>query len=131
MPPKRIEFYFDWGIDAVLWDSSGLISPRSLPLSETTIAKISELSDWHGTALNWGDPSSPLLWRQAEFDRFEMAAKTLYEQIKDELGDTVELVYSNSPYKEDPELDLYVNDIDEYDRRHGRTNNKRNTPKDK
>jgi hypothetical protein len=88
-----------------------------LPLSSGIIARINELQKWFDRSLNWDYPPDPGPWRQDECDRFNRAARALYDAIVRELGSGFAISYQQDPLNEDPDLDIYMQDKWVYRRR--------------
>jgi hypothetical protein len=113
----RIRCFFDFG-GSYFWSGNDAarkrfgypISPENLPLSAATIRQINELIDLFQTSLNWEYPPDPGPWRQEECDRFNAAARQLFEIARLELGDEFELCYEQKNLAEDPDLDEYLID---------------------
>jgi hypothetical protein len=96
----RIRLMFEWGGGA-LWCgnqvalatfSVGSIEEK-LPLSATTLERLSVMTRWHDTALNWEYPPDPGPWNAAEYTEFDDAAEALLAAIQEELGAEFEVVY--------------------------------------
>jgi len=63
------------------------------PLSKLALGRLSELSQWHDTALNWDYPPDPGPWSAEEYAKFEREALTLLTELQAELGPKFEVVY--------------------------------------
>jgi len=125
MPTYKLNFWFEWLADTCFQAADvvtsekfgiGMIAPERLPLKQETITQVKLLSQWHDTSLNWDYPPNPGLWRQEECNRFNAAAKQLFDTITVELGETFEIAYSQIDLVEDPELDKYLNDPQNFKR---------------
>ena len=111
----RIRCFFDFG-GSYFWSGNDAarkrfgypISPENLPLSAATIKQANELIDLFQTSLNWEYSSDPGPWRQDECDRFNAAARQLFETASLELGDDFELCSEQKNLAEDPDLDEYL-----------------------
>lgn len=117
--PYRLNFRFEWMADTVFQTANdaardqfgiGMIAPENFPLTPTTIDHIHKLSRWHDASLNPDYPPDPSLWRQAECDRFNAAARDLFETVVRELGTDFEVIYLQADLVEDPDLDAYLQD---------------------
>ena len=91
---------FEWG-DGCLWCRDDFtrkahgIGPveNKLPLSEKTVNRLGGMQIWHETILDWNDPTGPLLWDTAEFEKFEDAVAVITDEIEKELGPKFDLKY--------------------------------------
>ncbi|WP_088890572.1 hypothetical protein [Leptolyngbya ohadii] len=119
MERYQIRFFYDWGCGWPFWSGNDAatvkfpeycIDPKKLGLSEKTCERIDALGVWHDTALNWNYPPDPSPWRQEECDRFNAAVDDLVETIRAELGEEYELLDQQSRFQEDPDLDRYLAD---------------------
>ena len=101
MPAKyRVRLMFEWGGGCVWCGNEAALSEFDvgsieckLPLSESLLARLGELSKWHDGALDWDYPPDPSPWSTEERSRFESEATTAFESLKVELGDQFEVVY--------------------------------------
>jgi hypothetical protein len=77
-----------WGMNEATKSSWGGYSGLEtiLPLSDSTKAKLTELTNIHDEALDWTDPGGPSPWSNADFDRFEKEALAILAVIQTELG---------------------------------------------
>ena len=109
MPQKyRIRFFFDWQCTP-FWSGNDRASERfgyaidleDLPLSEATRQQAYELSRWCDKSLNPDYPPDPGPWGQEECDRFNLAAKQLFEAVQTELGAEFELVNEQAELSEE------------------------------
>jgi hypothetical protein len=66
--------------------------------------------------LNWDGPSDPDPWRQEECDRFNAAVNQLFEAVRTELGEEFELVNEQCELHEDPDVDAYLKNPQEFRR---------------
>jgi hypothetical protein len=91
---------FEWG-GGSLWCGNdealerfgfGPVEDR-LPISETTLRRLNELSALHDSSLNWECPTDPGPWSQEEDESFEVKAQELLSIIREELGPEYEVVY--------------------------------------
>lgn len=118
-----ISFWFEWGF-AYLWPVNEKAKQKfgrgrrvpienKLPLSPETRAKADELYSWFHTYLDWDFISvSHCIWKQEECDRFKIAVRQFYEELKIELGDAFEIIYEQDEPTEDPDFELYEPDPD-------------------
>lgn len=121
----QLSFFFDYGTETCLWcrnqkaydKFSVHIDLDKLPLSEKTKAKIYELDDMFYDSLNWESPADPGPWRQDMCEKFNFSARELYEQIAQELGDEFEVFYDFNDLKEDPDLEAYLKNPQEFRRK--------------
>jgi hypothetical protein len=128
--PWVFRYWFEYSGGTALWanddatraEFSGGVSwvaPERLPLSREVVARIHELQEWFDRSLNWDYPPDPGPWRQDECDRFNRAARELYDAITRELGSTFVVSYDQALLSEDPDLDIYLKDKRAYRRRQG------------
>ena len=96
----RIRLMFEWGGGALWCGNEATLARLSvgpvedkLPLSTTTRARLSEMTRWHDTALNWDYPPDPGPWEDGEYKRFDDAANSLLAVIQKELGAEFKVVY--------------------------------------
>jgi hypothetical protein len=124
-----IRVWFEWGAGGpCFWPGNEKtqerfgypIDPKRLPLTEETAMKAIELGRWHDTRLNWEEPNMPLLWKQAECDRFNQAYQTFLEAVISELGDNFVVVDEQGLVQEDPDLAEWLEDPDTYWERRSR-----------
>lgn len=119
----RFRVFFDWSAENCLWPDNkaayekfgaGYTPIEEYPLSQETKWQVVELSTWHDGALNWYSPLDPGPFRQEECDRFNIAAKELFETLERELGEDFELVNEQEVLNEDPRLDQYLAEFPDY-----------------
>jgi hypothetical protein len=100
-PRYRLRLMFEWG-GGSLWCGNaaarrdfdvGSIEDR-LPLSTELRERLEELSRWHDTALDWGDPAGPSPWTPEEDERFDRAAAEVLERVRAELGPDFRVEYT-------------------------------------
>ncbi len=98
--PFKIRMFFEWHC-GVLWCGDdqtrqtfdvGPIEDR-LPLSAETRERLTRLSAWHDTALDWDYPPDPSPWTADERQRFEQAAEQTLLHLREELGEQFEITY--------------------------------------
>jgi hypothetical protein len=118
-PQYKIRYFFEFGASGpCLWSANDEarakygypIAPEKLPLLPATIQRIHEMGKWFQDSLNWQSPLDPGPWRQEECDRFNDAARKLFDQIQAELGEQFALSYEQRDEMEDPDLDEYLRD---------------------
>ncbi len=93
-PRFRLRFFFDAGSGICLWSASSAARERfgyavasgELAISESLRRECDELCAWYDRSLNWDDPSGPSLWTAEEAARFDVAAASLLERLRQELG---------------------------------------------
>lgn len=101
-----LRFFFDRNIPSCLWvndpDSfEALGSPidlNKLPLSDITIQRIHDLCKWHDEFLDWISLLGSDSGNQEDYDRFNHAAKDLFETIHKELGDKYILINNQTDF---------------------------------
>lgn len=111
----KIRFFCEYG-GPCFWSANNAararfgysIDPEGLPLSLETISRTHELMRWFQDSLNWDYPPDPGPWRQEECDRFNDAARKLFDQVQMELGEEFTLSYEQREQMEDPDLDEYL-----------------------
>ena len=118
-PCYVLRFWFEWATETALWPAKnvarerfgiGPIMPEELPLLEATQRQVRALATWHERALNWEYPPDPGPWRHEECDRFNSAVTALYATIVRELGDTFDVIHAQPEERENPDLDVYLQD---------------------
>lgn len=100
----KIRLFFEWG-GGVLWCGNDIARQRfdvgpvedRLPLPQEIRERLVMMTEWHDTALDWGNPLGPSPWSKQEDVRFSAAAKQLFEDIRRELGPSYELVNEHRP----------------------------------
>lgn len=120
----KIRFFFDYGSGTCFWSGNDrararfdyAIEPEELPVSLETIKKAKDLLEWYDQSLNWDYPPDPGLWRQEECDRFNKATKQLFEIVKTQLAEDFELGNEQIDLIEDPDLDEYLKNPQEFKR---------------
>lgn len=113
----KLRYFFDYGC-LCLWADNEAARERfdycvdltKLLLSEATVAKAYEISEWFSRSLNWKYPPDPGPWRQDECDRFNDATADLLDMIRSELGLGYEVINEQQRLVEDSELDAYLAD---------------------
>lgn len=112
----ELRYFFEYGAGP-LWalnDAAerafgiSYIAPESLPLSEQSQHRASELAAWFNQSLNQDYPPDPSPWRQDECDRFNDASAKLLAQIRAELGGDYNVIDEQASLSEDPRLDEYL-----------------------
>jgi hypothetical protein len=95
-----IRLMFEWG-GGCIWCGNeaarqqfgvGPIENR-LPLSPPIRDRLTEMTVWHDTSLNWDYPPDPGPWCSTHRENFEKAACDLLAIIQRELGPEFEVVY--------------------------------------
>jgi hypothetical protein len=96
----RVRLMFEWG-GGTIW--CGNDSARSkfdvgpiedlLPISDPIRERLSDLTKWHDTALNWDYPPDPSPWSDEERTRFKSEAKILLIELQADLGPCFEVSY--------------------------------------
>jgi hypothetical protein len=101
-----------WAADDYTFSALGFGPVQDhVPMSAELRQRGDELSAWFHTSLNYYPPD-PGLWRQEECDRFKVAVRAFFEDLKTELGENYELIYEQYEPDEDPDLDKYLADPD-------------------
>lgn len=125
-PIYAFRFFFDWGDNSMcLWPSNdaarerfGLTpSIKDFSLSEETKSRVYQIGEWYQTALNWEYPPNPGPWRQTECDRFRQTVRILFDDLARELGSDYRLEYAQYEPTEDPDLDEYLKDPQNFRRK--------------
>jgi hypothetical protein len=89
-----VRFFFEHGVDTALWPDDvdspyGYpCDPARLPLSEPIRAEITRLARWYQSSLDWDDPAGPSPWGRDECGRFNAAARSLLEALRDALPES-------------------------------------------
>ncbi|MDE1715786.1 hypothetical protein PWG14_25290 [Chromobacterium amazonense] len=99
-PIYQVRLMFNW-YGGCLWcdneitRSTFCVGPIEdvLPLSEATKRELSEMSIWHDQSLNQDYPPDPGPWDKEEINRFDAAAHSMMQRLRDELGPDFEIVY--------------------------------------
>lgn len=101
-----------WSGEERTWEQFGYGSLEDeLPISESLRKRGDELAEWYDTSLNWDNPSyGPGPWRQDECERFKVAARAFFDDLREELQDDFEVIYRQGEPNEDPDLDEYLRD---------------------
>ncbi len=120
----KLRFFFDWGVtDTCLWPSNQnaydlLDYPadiEELDLSEKTKEQIRTVATEFQTALNWEDTAAvSILWKEKQCIQFNQTAVELFRQIQEEIGEKFEVINTQEPMQEDPELEAYLADPDKW-----------------
>ena len=119
----RFKFWFEWWADTAFLPANaaarfefgeGMTAPELLPLSAETIEQIHLIANWHDDYLDWEDPTAPSLWRQEECDGFNAAVQQIFAAVVDELGADYEVVNVQAVLAEDPDLDKFLNDPENF-----------------
>jgi hypothetical protein len=124
-PKYTVRFFFEWG-GGCRWAGNEAASQAfdygpydvgdncPLPLSPEVLARCRQMAEWHDRALNWDYPPDPGPWRKAECDRFNAAAKELLEAMRAHLGPNFQVLNKQGDMVEDPDLDGYLADPNEF-----------------
>lgn len=120
----KIRFFFDYGSGTCFWSGNEqararfgyAIAPAELPLSLAKIKKVKDLLEWYDQSLNWDYPPDPGLWRQEECDRFNDSVQQLFAAVKTQLTEDFELRNEQLDLIEDPDLDQYLKNPQEFKR---------------
>ena len=96
----RISLMFEWG-GGTVWCGNDLALSKFgagpiedvLPISDPVRNRLSELTTWHDTALNWEYPPDQSPWSDQERDRFDAAANSMLVELQSELGSSFEVIY--------------------------------------
>ncbi|MEO8393516.1 MAG: hypothetical protein ABI700_11050, partial [Chloroflexota bacterium] len=95
---------------------TGMTAPELLPLTDETVDQIHLLASWHDNYLDWEVPSDPSLWHQAECDSFNAAVRQIFDTVVRELGADFEVANVQHVLVEDPDLDVYLEDPENFKR---------------
>lgn len=92
-----------------------------LPLTDSLRKRGRELMDWYVTGMygllpQGPDPRMVCIWRQEECDRFKAASHAFFADLQQELGPDFEAVYEQDEPDEDPDLDAYLADVENFQR---------------
>ena len=96
----RLRYFFDAGAGVCLWSANKAprahygvaITPEQLPLPEATRQEVNRLVAWYDTSLDWDNPAGPTPWSLEECERFNLAARTLLQRLRVQLGSDYEVV---------------------------------------
>jgi hypothetical protein len=100
MARYRLRYFFDPGADICFWAANDAarerfgypINARELPLTENTWRRLSFLTAWYDTSIDWDYPPDPSPWDDAERERFNREAQRLLAVVREELGSDFEVV---------------------------------------
>ena len=121
----RFNFWFEWWAETAFLPANaaarfefgeGMTAPELLPLTDETDDQIHLLANWHDNYLDWEYPSDPSLWRQAECDSFNAAVQEIFAAVVRELGEDFEVRNVQHVLVEDPDLDAYLEDPENFKR---------------
>ena len=121
MEKPRLKYWYEWCTESPLWPTDRKTSDlygypvdlSKIGLHEQLIEEIKKTSQWHDTDFNWEFPGAPFLWKQKECDRFTEEITKIHSLIVGDIGDRFEIEFPE-PYVEDPELDNYLKDQEEF-----------------
>jgi len=125
-PKYRLRFFFEWSESVnFLWAGNDLAFKKfdagpinhKIPMSDGLRKRAEELSSWYQYSLNWEYPPHPGPWRQEECDRFKIAVRVFFADLQADLGSDYELIYQQDEPDEDPDLDDYLADLQNFRRR--------------
>ena len=96
----KVRLMFEWG-GGTLWSGNDYTRGKygfgnienALPISKNLVQRLGEMQVWHDTALNWEYPPDPGPWSPEQYDEFEKAVIDIMQDIKQELGQSFEVVY--------------------------------------
>jgi len=97
-----LRLFFEWRSGSLWCDNEAAraafdVGPVEdvVPLSRETRRRLSELSAWHDTALDWDDPMGPSPWSADEKARFDAAAAEILDRIRAELRPDFQIDYAD------------------------------------
>jgi hypothetical protein len=99
MAKYRLRYFFDPGADICLWASNEAarqefgypVEARRLPLPENTWRRVTYLSAWYDTSLDWDYPPDPSPWDETERQRFNSEAQRMLATLREQLGSDFEI----------------------------------------
>ena len=81
MELPKLDYYFDYG-GACVWNV-GAVEPSSLPISDSLLKELKDLSNEHDGQIDWNDGSD--LWTQEHRDDFHHRAAIVGKKLQEEL----------------------------------------------
>jgi hypothetical protein len=90
-----------------LWDEYGAVNQETFPLPLETKQRLLAWAEIYHTSLNWQDPLATEPWSQEKLNAFEEEGRSLWAQLRQELGGEYEVTYFSEMYHRE------VRDLDE------------------
>lgn len=100
MASYALKLFFEWGGGSLWCNNEAAMAAFDagpvedvVPISSETRQRLTKLSAWHDTALDWNDPPGPSPWSADEKARFDLAAAEILARIRAELGSDFQVEY--------------------------------------
>ncbi len=81
------------------WDEYGAVNQETFPLSPETKQRLLAWAESYHERLNWQDPLATEPWSQQKLRAFEEEGRSLWDQLRHELGDEYEVTYFSEKYR--------------------------------
>ncbi|MGI5525224.1 hypothetical protein ACQEUX_30385 [Micromonospora sp. CA-259024] len=115
-------FFFDAGSGTVLWTVGPedqaiwgyAVDLKELPISPDLQAELVELVAQYDTHVNWEYPPDPGPWREPQCRRFNEAVRKALGRLRAELGPSWRIQDDFTELHEDPDLDRYLRDPEDF-----------------
>ncbi|CAA6822022.1 MAG: Unknown protein [uncultured Sulfurovum sp.] len=91
----KLRFFFDAGSGICMWSANDNskekfgdypIECNQLPISENLWRKLSYLTAWYDTCIDWSYPPNPTPWSTSECHRFNKEVLSVLNDVTRELG---------------------------------------------
>jgi hypothetical protein len=126
----KVRFFFDYGCGGCLWPNSDktyqdfdfgpiddVIAEKTGKLSIESLEMIKAMDIIYSKYYNQHTPTDPSLWRQKDCDSFNKKVDELFARLTEELKEDFEIIDIQTRHIEDPELNEYLKDPINYNRK--------------
>jgi hypothetical protein len=93
---QKIKLMTDYRCHPLWWVAPGKvgnIDPKTLPLSQETLSRLTAWRDTYDAILNWDDPASSGFASEEDREAFEGEGIRLWQQLRHELAPDYEVLY--------------------------------------
>ena len=94
MARKYLRLMAEYGY-CTLWDEYGAVNQETFPLSPQTKQRLLAWAKIYHESLNWHDPLATEPWSQEKRKAFEEEGRSLWDQLRHELGNEYDVTYFN------------------------------------
>jgi hypothetical protein len=94
---KCIKLMAEYGYQ-YLWNEYGAVNQEIFPLNLEMKKRLLAWVEIYHNRLNWQDPAATEPWSQEKLKSFEEEGRSLWAQLRHELGDEYEVTYFSEMY---------------------------------
>jgi hypothetical protein len=95
---KYIKLMAEYGYQ-YLWNEQGAVDQEALPLGLEMKTRLLAWVEIYHNRLNWQDPAATEPWSQEKLKSYEEEGRSLWTQLRHELGDEYEVTYFSEMYR--------------------------------